>query len=59
MKKAKNLKTITFYGESTAKDAPVFLLAQALGVWGKPQHQQVIKSSDTQQFPQGDLFNGW
>ena len=35
MKNSKEKKSTGFYGESSEKDAPVFLLAQALGVWGK------------------------
>ena len=36
MSPRKPTKTMHFFGESTAKDAPAFLLAKALGVWGKP-----------------------
>jgi hypothetical protein len=56
MKKGKDLKATTFFGESTEKDVPYFLLAEALGVWGKqlPSSNQSVISV---QSAQGDLFD--
>ena len=56
MKKIKEVKAMTYYGERTAKDAPVFLLARTFGVWGNPPPQPILKSDDTRQSGQGDLF---
>ena len=69
MSPRKPTKSMLFFGQSTAKDAPAFLLAKALGVWGKPPPALPSRSSLSPSSPlpaarskapatvrQGDLF---
>jgi hypothetical protein len=57
MKTQKPKKVATFFGESGAKDEPFFMLAQALGVWGKPSPPPPPETVVSPKSPQGDLFD--
>lgn len=57
MQTQKQKKAATFFGESGEKDVPFFMLAQALGVWGKPSPPPPPEIVVAPQSPQGDLFS--